>query len=418
MGDWRVTSQKGRQAMARNSNGGQPSTLARILISLLGIILIIMAIGNLMLFIFGETAVAEVHTRRTGGERYNAVNDKRYSWAVDYTFMAEDGKSYSGQLTKLGSATGVDVSRRIYYFPFAPYFNTTEDTGEPNLGQLFMVAVGIFLLMVMNRKKWRSSAADGGSLSTWPGDDVTSRDATRPMNRVEGTMSKFCTFCGSPLENAARFCPNCGTAIGQVAPQQPTPVSAYLAAPSLIGWTTRHQDPAVLARAAKNKRIAFGFTLFLAIAFPVGFSLAGFLSEEVSVSQALLIGLGLGLLMLILGLVRLAAMKAGTWDGTVTDKQQKQKMDNSYSDDAVHHKTVYTILLTEDSGKTHKLKYTDNRSVYDYFHVGERVRCHEAFGTYEKYDKSRDSLIYCNVCGKQNDISADQCRSCHLPLFK
>jgi ribosomal protein L40E len=418
MDDWRVVSQKGRQAMARNSNGGQPSTLARVLISLLGIILIIMAIGNLMLFIFGETAVAEVHTRRTGGERYNAVNDRRYSWAVDYTFMAEDGKSYSGHLTKLGSATGVDVSRRIYYFPFAPYFNTTEDTGEPNLGQLFMVAVGVFLLMVMNRKKWQSSAADGGSLNIWPGDDSASRDATRPMNRVEGTMSKFCTFCGASLVDGARFCPNCGTALGQEASQQPTPVSAYSAAPSLIGWTTRHQDPVVLARAAKNKRIALGFTLFLVIAFPAGFALASLFGESLPMDQALLIGIGLGLLMLVIGLVRLAGMKAGTWDGTVTDKQQKQKMDNSQEDSVVRHNMIYTIVVTETSGKTHMLKYTDNRAMYDYIHVGDRVRCHEAFGTYEKYDKSRDSLIYCNVCGKQNDISADQCRSCHLPLFK
>ena len=144
--------------MARKFTGGQPSLLARVLISLLGIALIIMAIGNLMLFVFGETAMAEIHTRRTGGERTGAVNDKRYSWAVDYTFKAEDGELYSGHLTKLGSATSVQVSRTIYYFPFAPYFNTTEDTAEPNFGQLVMVAIGVFLLIVMNQKSQRQGA--------------------------------------------------------------------------------------------------------------------------------------------------------------------------------------------------------------------------------------------------------------------
>ena len=115
----------------------------RIVISAMGIILILMAVGNLLLFFIGDTAEAAVSTSRYGGERQGAVSDKRYTWYVDYTFRAND-KTYEGHLTNLGSATSVLVNRTIYYLPFAPFFNTPEDTAEPNLGQLAMITAGAF----------------------------------------------------------------------------------------------------------------------------------------------------------------------------------------------------------------------------------------------------------------------------------
>ncbi|MHB8963822.1 MAG: hypothetical protein ACYC5K_11795 [Saccharofermentanales bacterium] len=74
--------------------------------------------------------------------------------------------------------------------------------------------------------------------------------------------------------------------------------------------------------------------------------------------------------------------------------------------------------MTEDGGRRHKLSYTDNTVMYNYFAVGDRIRCHMAFGTFEKHDKSKDSTIFCNICGTINDLSQDTCTSCRLPLFK
>jgi hypothetical protein len=40
------------------------------------------------------------------------------------------------------------------------------------------------------------------------------------------------------------------------------------------------------------------------------------------------------------------------------------------------------------------------------------------FGTYEKYDKSKDRIIYRNVCTTMNPIQNDRCKRCNNLLFK
>lgn len=37
---------------------------------------------------------------------------------------------------------------------------------------------------------------------------------------------------------------------------------------------------------------------------------------------------------------------------------------------------------------------------------------------YEKYDKSKDRIIYCNVCSMMNPIQNDRCKRCNNLLFK
>lgn len=382
----------------------------RIFISVIGIILILMAIGNLLLFLVGDTAVAKVSTRRYGGERQGAVNDKRYTWYIDYTFQAGNGRTYEGHLTKLGSATSVTVKRTIYYFPFAPFLNTTEDSAEPNLGQIAMIAAGIFCLVVMNRQ----SKTTKGLPVRQPVTDYD--DSIEKCFYMEDDMNKFCTKCGTPLSAEDQFCPNCGAAVETTIPQKP--FLSNQQQQQYIGWTSHHLDPAVIQRAEKNKKNAWGFTIFLTVAFPFGFTAAGIFMDDMPLNEAIIIGIALGLLMLIIGVVRISRMKNGIWEGTVTDKRQRRKMDHSQDDSVVRHRIIYTIIVTEDNGKCHKLNYTDNTALYNYFSIGDRIRCHLAFGTYEKFDKSQDKFIFCNICGTINEISHDLCISCRLPLFK
>lgn len=416
----------------------QESLFWRILISAVGAALIFMSVSNLLLFFLGETATAAVETRRYGGERFNAPNDKRYSWYVDYTFRAEDGVLYEGHLSKLGSATSVIVDNTIYYFPFAPFINTTAETAAPNFGQLVLFGAGVVLIAAVNqrRRPRRTKAVAPRARTLTDYDD--SVESTFPE---EVEMSNFCTNCGAPLEADARFCTACGTPVAPPIPPQAAPQQAYQAAQQqayqaapqqayqapqqqfgrgyapLVGWTQRHMDPQIVARAEKNKKAAWGFTIFLTIAFPVGFTIAGFAVDDMPIEEAVIIGFGLGIMMLIIGLVRIASMKKGIWEGTVVDKYKKNKIEHT-SDDSTHYRMHYTIVVKEEGGKSHKLNYVDNAAMYDYFNVGDRIRCHQAFGTYEKYDKSRDSYIFCNVCGKLNDITNDTCVSCHMPLFK
>lgn len=75
-------------------------------------------------------------------------------------------------------------------------------------------------------------------------------------------------------------------------------------------------------------------------------------------------------------------------------------------------------MIQTTTGRKHRIARDSHREMYDYFKVGDRVRYHPAFATYEKFDKSRDSIIYCNVCSMMNPISNDRCERCANLLFK
>lgn len=206
----------------------QESLFWRILISAVGAALIFMSVSNLLLFFLGETATAAVETRRYGGERFNAPNDKRYSWYVDYTFRAEDGVLYEGHLSKLGSATSVKVDNTIYYFPFAPFINTTAETAAPNFGQLVLFGAGVVLIAAVNqRRRPRRTKAVAPRARTLTDYD----DSVESTFYEEVEMSNFCTSCGAPLEADARFCTACGTPVAPpIPPQAPPQQQAYQAA--------------------------------------------------------------------------------------------------------------------------------------------------------------------------------------------
>lgn len=142
--------------MARKAGSKPPSLFWRIVISVIGICLILMSVANLLLFFFGETASANITTRRQGGSNSGAAPNQRYSWSVDYTFRAEDGSLHEGHTTRRGSDYAVSASDTVYYFPTAPFINSLEDSAEPNVGQPVMAGLGILLLVVMNRKLGRS----------------------------------------------------------------------------------------------------------------------------------------------------------------------------------------------------------------------------------------------------------------------
>ena len=114
--------------------------------------LISIAIINVLLFFFGETAAADVTTRRVGGANDGRPVNQRYEWSLDYTFRDGNGLIHSGHNTRRGSDISVKTDSRVYYFPFAPFINTLESDAEPNLSQLLYIGIGTFLLIVMNRK--------------------------------------------------------------------------------------------------------------------------------------------------------------------------------------------------------------------------------------------------------------------------
>lgn len=129
----------------------------RIVISTVGVALILMAVGNVMLFFFGENSMAKVSTRRYGGAEDNRPANQRYEWAIDYTFKDLEGNSHSGHTNRRGSDMSVKVENEVYYFPFAPNINSLKSEAVPNIGQPLVIGIGILLLFVMNRKKKKTS---------------------------------------------------------------------------------------------------------------------------------------------------------------------------------------------------------------------------------------------------------------------
>lgn len=135
-------------------NKCKPSKLFwRIFISAVGAALILIAVSNLALYFFGETASVSVTTRRVGGADDQYEPSMRYEWSVDYTFMDKNGVSHSGHTTQRGSDLPPRTDSRAYYFSFAPFINALESETQPNIGQLLYILIGIFLLLVMNRKR-------------------------------------------------------------------------------------------------------------------------------------------------------------------------------------------------------------------------------------------------------------------------
>lgn len=186
----------------------------------------------------------------------------------------------------------------------------------------------------------------------------------------------------------------------------------------LVGWSPVADSPEILETIRKSKKSSLGWALALTLLFPVGFLIAGVVSDEVPLKEALIIGCGLGLCILTINLWRFAGMKRRGWDGAVVKKMEKRRYKRD-DDGSSQSYTEYIVLIRTDGGKKKRIvERKRDREMYDYLDIGDRVRYHPALETYEKYDKSKDEAIYCNVCRQRNPISNDRCERCSNLLFK
>ena len=135
----------------------QSSVFGTLLLTIMGILLIIIALMNIVLFIVGDSTIADVSTRRFGGSTDGYPSSSRYQWSVDYSFKASDGKIYDGTSTRRGSDTSVKVERKVYYLPSQPRINALSSEVRPNVGQIIMIAIGGLLIYVPfeRRLKWK-----------------------------------------------------------------------------------------------------------------------------------------------------------------------------------------------------------------------------------------------------------------------
>jgi len=230
----------------------------------------------------------------------------------------------------------------------------------------------------------------------------------------------YCKHCGGALLKNARFCGSCGAQLGSDPDDRPNEGGGR------IGYSERIQDPAFARYLKSINRWSIIFSSVLPIAVVVGFYIYGEAGSEIENPQSLYIGLGVGGMILVIALFTIIARKRSkTWDGVVIDKTVKQKMDTSYRNtdsgrygSRPRFYTEYSVLIRDEHGKTHRITVRNDDTWYNYFEMGDRVRHHAGLNSYEKYDKSRDSVIFCVACQKLCDINGDLCPRCKCPLLK
>jgi len=237
-----------------------------------------------------------------------------------------------------------------------------------------------------------------------------------------GLTVMLCSVCGAEPASPCAFCANCGTPFAQTPSPPENNTSAVLG--GTVGYSPRIADPAFAKYVKNTNRYAGIFSGILAVAAFVGFTVYGETGSEMDNPQAMYIGMGIGGMFLAIALFSVLGRKRSkTWDGVVVDKTVKNKRRRqSTGPDTNDFYWVdyleYKVIIKADSGKKHELTADDDDTRYNYFQIGDRLRHHGKLNSYEKYDKTRDTVSFCNACASLNDIRDDVCFRCKCPLLK
>lgn len=235
----------------------------------------------------------------------------------------------------------------------------------------------------------------------------------------------LCPKCGFESAKNIRFCTACGNSLLQNTNEQPRASQNIEETQrengNLIGYSDRINDPAFARYRRHSIAWSFIFASVLAVIVIVSFYIYGETSYEMDNPQALYIGLGIGGMFLSIALLQtISRMSDSTYDAVLVDKkiEKKKRRTKSGDDYYIEKYTLYTLTFKTDKGKIKTISVDDDDTQYNYYKIGDKVRHHKGLNSFEKYDKSGDSIIFCNACASLNDINDDKCYRCSCPLLK
>ena len=421
------------------------------------------SVSTLALAIWGDSVMGTVDSYQARLDDTKAEQNRSRTVSKGYWFVA-NGKEYHGHVMYGSDEAwpsldkGETRSERICYLDVFPYVNKPamlcefDEMGEVAIIYHILSPIGCLLLLLLvirtdgrgKKKKTAARKPTGKSATSREPQIIEARSDTDMFcpncgnklsegaafcsgcgAKTQAGAPGVCTACGTTLPDGAEFCIGCGKAVNLRTPEPMEVSQAASSAPSqggagLVGFSDRCHSPEILAAAQKNKKSSIGCMWILVFVPLIGFLVAGLLMDDFPFGEALVIGVGIALVMLVVNLLGLRRTKQPMWEGVVVNKYSKEKSEHrGGEDDNWRTYTEYNTIINTDAGKKKTIVEKDSgRHMYDYLSVGDRVRFHPRFGTYEKYDKSKDRIIYCNVCSMMNPIQNDRCKRCNNLLFK
>lgn len=176
-----------------------------------------------------------------------------------------------------------------------------------------------------------------------------------------------------------------------------------------MAYSLKIHDPSFKQFIKNTKDYRYQFAFVLAIIAVASFYVYGEMSNDMDNPEALYIGLGIGGMFFLIGVYAAFSLKeVPTWDGEVVEKEIVEK----------ENKVEYKVYFEDAKGKRYEITSENDATLYDYYNIGEKVRYHGHLKTYEKFDKSKDAIIFCNACSFMHEIHEHVCRNCGCPLLK
>ncbi|MGI6297967.1 MAG: zinc ribbon domain-containing protein [Saccharofermentanales bacterium] len=415
-----------------------------------------LSLSTLALAIWGDSVMGTVDSYQSRLDDTDAGQNRSRTISKGYWFMV-NGKEYRGYVIYSSDESwpsldeGETRSERIRYLDIFPYVNKPtmlsefSEMGEVAIIYHLLAPIGYLLLLLLvirtarRGKRKKTAARKPAAPQTIKARSDTNNLCPNCGNtlpegaafcsgcgvKIQTNAPGVCTACGATLQKGAEFCIGCGKAVNLRTPEPIEASGAAASAPpqsgvGLVGFSDRCNSPEIIAAAQKNIKFFIGCMWILVFVPLIGFPVAGLLMDDFPFGESLVIGVGIAVVMLVINLLALRKTKQSMWEGVVVNKYSKEKSEHrGGEDDNWRTYTEYTTIINSDTGKKKTIVEKDSgRQMYDYLSVGDRVRFHPRFGTYEKYEKSKDRIIYCNVCSMMNPIQNDRCKRCNNLLFK